>query len=84
MLKLPDAMKIYHCLFIWLGKRLIKPAAAVCLLTPPTQLNLIYLRKSFRISVFQEVKQLKTDFAEMFNAFVHDLIKRISNYIRAT
>lgn len=29
MVKLPDAMKIYHCLFTWLGKCLIKPAAAV-------------------------------------------------------
>jgi len=29
MVKLPDARKIYHCLFRWLGKRLIKPAAAV-------------------------------------------------------
>lgn len=29
MVKLPDALKIYHCLFRWLGKCLIKPAPAV-------------------------------------------------------
>lgn len=76
-------MKIYHCLFIWLGKRLIKTAAADRLCSP-TQRNFIYLRKSFRISVFQEVKQLKTDLAELFNALVHDLIKGVRNYIRTT
>lgn len=37
MVKLPDAMKIYHCLFTWLGKRLIKPAAALSAL--PTNIS---------------------------------------------
>lgn len=52
MVKLPDAMKIYHCLFIWLGKHLIKPAGAMsALLTNTAKYHL--LRKSFPISVFQ-------------------------------
>lgn len=84
MLKLPDAMKIYHCLFIWLGKRLIKPAAAVCLLNPTNTAKPHLPENHFVLVSFKKVKQLKADFAEILNAFVHDLIKCISNYIRAT
>lgn len=40
MVKLPDAMKIYHCLFRWLGKRLIRPTAAVSAL--PTNLSKLH------------------------------------------
>lgn len=40
MVKLPDAIKIYHCLFRWLGKRLIRPTAAVSAL--PTNLSKLH------------------------------------------
>lgn len=52
MVKLPDAMKLCHCLFIWLGKHLIKLADDMsALLTNTAKYHL--LRKSFPISVFQ-------------------------------
>lgn len=53
MVKLPDAMKLYHCLFIWVGKHLIKPADAMSAL-PTNTAKYHLLRKSFHISVFQE------------------------------
>lgn len=58
MVKLPDAMKIYHCLFTWLGKRLIKPAAAVSALplnisklhSPVGKMELLSFKKKSNLS----------------------------------
>lgn len=68
---------------MWLGKCLIKPAAAVS--APSTNAAKSHSpEKIISDSRLSVLKQPNTDFAEIVNAFVHDLIKCISNDIQAT
>ena len=68
---------LYHCLFRRLGKHLIKPADAVAALPTNTATS-----PSPGEPISPEC--FSKDFAEMFNAFMHDLINCFSNYIRGT